>query len=292
MDIRHVQYFLKVAETGNFTAAADALYISQSSLSKQIQALERELDVTLFDRSRRRIALTPAGELFRRHAHNLQAAYLSTLADLAEFRSGPSFSVVSIPVIAPYGIPARLSGFRAAYPHLDFTLEEQEAAQILAALDGGRHEVAFVRQPFVDAARYSWAQVAADRLAVAVSRSHPLAGRASVALQELAREPLIVPGKGSLVHDLAVDACRAAGFEPRIVYTSLRAASILGLAATGNGVALMMERILGFTAHPDVVALPLAEPVEANVVLAWRADRRLSPAARAFVEFMAAERSK
>ena len=289
MDIRQVQYFLKIAATGNFTVAAEDLYISQSSLSKQIIALEKELDVRLFDRSRRKIALTEAGKVFRKHANQLNTEYLTTLADLSDYRSSPSFSIVSIPVIAPYGIPGYLAHFRRAYPHLAFTLEEQEASLILPALDELRYDLAFLRDIYVDAERYSWVQIAHDQLLVAVSTTHRLAHRRSVALDELAGESFIMPAKGTLVHELAVDACHRAGFQPRITYTSLRAASILGMVATNSGIALMMQQILRYSSHPDVVAIPLDASIDGNVVLAWLKHKKLSTPARAFVDFVGRE---
>ena len=102
MNIRQMQSFLKVAETGSFTAAAEELFLSQSSLSKQVIALESELGVLLIDRSRRKIALTAAGEIFRKHAQTLNADYLVMLADRANtkrphrFPSSPSPSSPSM----------------------------------------------------------------------------------------------------------------------------------------------------------------------------------------------------
>lgn len=100
-------------------------------------------------------------------------------------------------------------------------------------------------------------------------------------------ENLITVGKASLLQELAVNACRQAGFEPRIFYASYRAESILGLAASNSGVALMMEKIFDYSKHVDVVGIPLDETIHSNVVLAWPKNSRLSKAARTFVDFVA-----
>ena len=116
MDIAQVQYVLAVAAAGSFSAAAEELYISQSSLSKQVIALERELGVALFDRSKRQIALTPAGAAFLAHARAIDAAYRALLADLGRFKTAPSLRIVAIPVIAQYGITAYIAQFTAHIP--------------------------------------------------------------------------------------------------------------------------------------------------------------------------------
>lgn len=101
MEIKQVQYFLAIVETGSFSAAADNLYISQSSLSKQIIALEKSLDVQLFDRSKRKVSLTEAGIVFEKHAHTFNELYKSMLVDVGEFRkTSPEISIAAIPVIA------------------------------------------------------------------------------------------------------------------------------------------------------------------------------------------------
>jgi DNA-binding transcriptional LysR family regulator len=286
MKLAQVQYVLAVAEAGSFTEAAAELYISQSSLSKQIIALERELGLVLFDRSRRRVELTPAGETFLRHARALNSTYLAMMAELSAHKTSPAVSILAIPVIAQYGIPAYLAEFRRAHPQLDIVLEEREAVEILPALDEHGYDLAIVRDNYLDAERYASLVIARDRLLVAVSTGHRLADRSSIALQELADENLITVGRASLLQELTVNACRRAGFEPRISYVSLRAESILGLVASNSGIALMMERIFDHSKHLGVVGVPLDEAVTSNVVLAWLKDGRLSGAAGAFVEFM------
>jgi LysR family transcriptional regulator, transcription activator of glutamate synthase operon len=286
MEIRQVQYVLAVAATGSFSAGAEEMYISQSSLSKQIMALEQELNCELFDRSRRRIALTPAGEAFLRHARQIDITYRAMLDDLGEHKAAPTLAIVAIPVIAQYGITAYVSGFRSTHPSIDLTLEEREASSILPALNGHQFDLAFVRDNYLDREQYQLQRIAGDRLRVVVSNRHRYAARASVALADLAGENHIMFDKGTVVHELAVDACHTAGFEPRIFYASLRVESILGLVASNSGVALMMEKVVAYHKHPDVVAIPLNEVIESNIVLAAPRGRKLSWSARAFWLFV------
>ena len=126
MEIEQVQYFVAIARLGSFSAAAEELYISQSSLSKQISALERELGLQLIDRSKRKIGLTEAGETFLKHALQLTAQYQAMLAELADHRTNPTVSIVAIPVIAQYGITAYLAQLKSAYPQIQIKLEERK----------------------------------------------------------------------------------------------------------------------------------------------------------------------
>jgi LysR family transcriptional regulator, transcription activator of glutamate synthase operon len=286
MEIKQVQYFLAVVTTGSFSAAADELYITQSSISKQIIALEKELGFPLFDRSKRKISLTPAGETFLKHARDLNADYQTLLADLGRYKTAPNFSIIAIPVIAQYGITTHLAQFKSAHPKLNFTLDEREASAILPALNNHQYDLAFLRDYTLDGEIYAFLKIARDQLQVLVSKNHRLAGRKSVALAELADENFIMFDKGTLVHELTMDACRQAGFEPRIFYASLRVESILGLVVSNSGIALMMEKIFAYHQPRDVVAIPLQENIESNLVLAWLKNKPLPQPARVFVEFM------
>ncbi len=286
MELKLVNYFLTVAEFGSFSAAADHLYISQSSLSKQIMALEKELGVTLFDRSKRSIALTEAGKTFRKHAYQINEEYKVMLTNLKEYKRAPSLSIVAIPVIAQYGITSYVAQFQSAYPNIQLVMEEREASTILPALSAHQFDLAFIRNNYLDKKQYELLEVNSDKFVVALSTKHRLAARISISLPELANENFIMFDKGTIVHELAVDACRKAGFEPRNFYASLRVESILGLVASQSGAALIMEKIFQYHKHPDVIAIPLVETIESKIVLAYPKDKKLSAQANNFWEFI------
>lgn len=286
MELKLVNYFLTVAEFGSFSVAADHLYISQSSLSKQIIALEKELGVTLFDRSKRSIALTEAGKTFRKHAYQINEEYKVMLTNLKEYRHAPSLSIVAIPVIAQYGITSYIAQFQSTYPNIQLVMEEREASTILPALSAHQFDLAFIRNNYLDAKQYELLEVDSDKFVVALSAKHHLAARTSISLSELTNENFIMFDKGTIVHELAVDACRKAGFEPRNFYASLRVESILGLVASQSGVALIMEKIFQYHKHPDVIAIPLVETIESKIVLAYPKDKKLSAQANNFWEFI------
>jgi len=193
---------------------------------------------------------------------------------------------VAIPVIAQYGITSYIAQFQSAYPNIQLMLEEREAAVILSALNNHQFDLAFIRDNYLEVEQYQLLEVDRDKFMVTLSVRHPLASRTSISLSELANENFIMFDKGTVVHELAVDACRKVGFDPRIFYASLRVESILGLVASQSGVALIMEKIFQYHKHPDVIAIPLTELIESKIVLAYPKDKKLSIPARNFWEFI------
>jgi LysR family transcriptional regulator, transcription activator of glutamate synthase operon len=286
VEFRQVKYFLQVVESGSFSAAAEELYTSQSSLSKQIMALEKELGFELFDRSKRKIALTAAGKVFLPYARQLNTTYQSMLAGVVPYKRAPSLSLIAIPVIAQYGIPAHIAHFKRVFPEIQLALEEREASEILPMLNRRQFDLAFVRDNFLDKNQYECIEVARDQFQVVLSHQHRLANSKWIALAELADENFVMFDKGTMIHELAVEACRSAGFEPRIFYASLRVESVLGMVASNSGVALMMQKVFEYRGHPNVVAVPLRESIPSNLVLAWPKEAVQSKSLTCFVDFM------
>ncbi|MBN1451518.1 MAG: LysR family transcriptional regulator [Anaerolineales bacterium] len=288
MEIRQIQYFLSVVETGSFSAAADEHYISQSSLSKVIIALEKELGIPIFDRSKRKVFLTEAGEAFLGHARKLNAAYKAMIVELDGYKSNmDSFSIAAIPVLTQYGITTSIAQFRDLYPHIRFSLEEIDGLNILPALAEHRFDLAFTRHNNLNHDQYESLEICKDKLLVVVSRKNRHANRSSISLKELSSDNFIVFDRVTDMHKLIMDECGKAGFEPTIFYSSHRKVSVFGLVGTNIGLALMPVKIYEYHQHPDVVAIPLDEHIECNIVLAYLKNRKLPQAASLFIQYMA-----
>ena len=287
MEIRQIQYFLSIVNTGSFSAAADEHYISQSSLSKMIIALEKELGALLFDRSKRKVSLTEAGEAFLRHARKLDADYKSMLVEMDGYRSSAdSFSIAAIPVLAQYGIATSISQFRDLYPHIRFSLEEIDGFNILPALTDLRFDLAFARHNYLDRDLFEGLEICRDKLLLVISRNNRYANRSSISLKELANDNFILFDKVTDLHKLIMDECGKAGFDPTIFYSSHRKVSVFGLVGTNIGLALMPAKIYEYHRHPDVLAIPLDEYIECNIVLVHLKNRQLPKAAGMFLDFM------
>lgn len=284
MDVRQMRYFIAIMETGSFTTAAETLYISQSSLSKSIMALEKELGVQLFDRSKRQVVPTQAGAVVLEQARVMVKAYQTMVSDLEGFRAAsPQLTIAAIPVIAQYGISALVAQFKRLHPDIRLTLEEHLVSAILPGLESHKYDLAFIRDNYIDKCQYTCVEIAKDRLVAVVSDRSAYAGRESISLAELAGESFIMYDKGMGIYRLSLEACLKAGFEPQIFYASQRIDNIISLVASGMGVALLMEKVFVYHAHAGVTAVPLNELIESNIVLACPKDARLSAPARTFV---------
>jgi LysR family transcriptional activator of glutamate synthase operon len=287
MEIRQIQYFLSIVDTGSFSAAADEHYISQSSLSKMIIALEKELSTSLFDRSKRKVSLTEAGEAFLRHARELSSNYKTMLVEMDGYKSAAdSFSIAAIPVLPQYGIATSISQFRDKYPHIRFSLMEIDGLNIIPALTERRFDLAFTRHNYVDPDQFSSMEIYKDKLLLVVSKNNQHANRSSISLKELTNDNFIVFDAVTELHKLIIDECGKAGFEPTIFYSSHRKVSVIGLVTTNIGIALMPVKIYEYYRHPDVRAIPLEEDIQCNIVLAYLQNRPLPKAAMMFVDFM------
>ena len=288
MEIRQVQYFLAIVDTGSFSAAAEDQFISQSSLSKMIIALEKELAVPLFDRSKRKVSLTDGGQAFLGHARKIYAAYQATLVELDGYRSAAdTFSIAAIPVLSQYGIATSISQFRDLHPDIHFSLEEIDGLNILPALTEHRFDLAFTRHNYLDHDQFASLEICKDKLLVVVSKNNHHANRSSISLKELANDNFIVFDKVTGMHKLVMDECGKAGFEPTVFFSSHRKVSVFGLVGTNIGLALMPTQVYEYHRPPEVTAIPLVEHIECNIVLASLKNRPLPRTASLFIDFMA-----
>jgi DNA-binding transcriptional LysR family regulator len=279
MELRHMRYFVAVAETRHFTRAAQALGIGQPPLSQQIQALERELGAALFARRPRAVALTPAGEALYEDARRILRDVERAAERVRRVARGEAGRLrLGMINSAPFHplIPRVIREFRRAYPQVALSLDEGPTPQLAAAVRDGELDVAFVR-PLLGAEPGVASEVVADEdMVVALPSGHPLARRATVPLLALSIEPFVLFPRsiGAGLHDSIVSACRSAGFSPRIVQETSQVTSIVNLVAAGLGVSIVpasMQQV-----HSDGVT--------------YRAIRRPAPKARLALIFRDADR--
>ncbi len=245
MELRHLRYFVAVAEELNFTRAAARLHIGQPPLSMQIRDLEGEMGVRLFERTQRRVALTPAGQCLLEHAYRIlggvreavEAAQRAARGELGELRVGFTSSLPFTDLL-----PDALHAYRRRFPAVRLQLSEMFTPEQFGALARGELDVGFVRlqggrAPDGIALR----EIARNPLRLVVNASHRLAGAAAVSFAELRDEDFIgFPADvGTDLPAVLRGLCRQAGFEPRIVQTAREATTQIGLVGAGLGVAVL-----------------------------------------------------
>lgn len=265
MELRHLRYFVAVAEELHFTRAAKRLHMEQPPLSQQIRALESELGVSLLRRSKRHVALTAAGERFlvdaRRILHETQQATedakRAARGELGELRIAFSSSLPFTSLL-----PQVLRRYRQAHPRVTLNLREMFTIDQLEALQRGQIDIGLVRfrgtEPTSD---LDLRQISQDPLRLVVNAADPLAKRESVALAELKSYDFIAypPGTGTSLTLLVRQLCLAAGFEPMMVAQEAREPMAqIGFVAAGLGVAILPAPF-ECVALPGVRYVPLSD---------------------------------
>jgi DNA-binding transcriptional LysR family regulator len=243
MELRHLRYFIAVAEEGHITRAAERLGMQQPPLSQQIKALERELDVQLFRRKPRGVELTDAGRAYLENAR----AILDQLGHAAETtrrtaRGEQGRICIGITPTSPFHpfAPRVIRAFRDAFPQVSLRLEERLGSELIEQLRNEQIDAAFIRTPLVDPEGLVVTRLLEEPLLVALPSNHALVGQRTLSLRSLARETFIVYGPaGRGFYDLTIVACNAAGFSPRIGQEAPRVTSLLALVATGVGITLV-----------------------------------------------------
>jgi len=298
MDLTHVRHFVQLGQTLHFGKAALDLGIAQPQLSRSIQKLEHALGVTLFTRTTRQIALTPAGAVFLEEARKLvaQADTATRLAQRAQ-QAGTARLRVGFAAPALAVLPSALRAFRRDWPEVEVAIEQGSSEAQIAGLLAGSLDLALLS----GAAAARATGVAArslmqSRFLALLPADWPLAKKRSVRLAELATLPFVMApaDRAPEVHSAVLLACRDAGFAPRIVQESPQAYAIEALVASGVGLTLQPE--LWSVLRLDGVAyLPvkdLPDYLHWELAVAWRQDGAAVRAREAFVAavLQAAER--
>lgn len=285
MELRHLRYFVAVAEELHFGRAAARLNLSQPPLSRQIRDLEAELGVTLFVRDRRGVTLTREGAALLGEARRAlaQAEHVARVAD--RVRRGVAGSLrIGYVHSALYGaVPPMLRAFRARAPDVEVSVRELVTSELVEELHLDRLDLAFVRPPVEDDA-LALRVLGEEPLVAAVPSGHPLADRARIRIADLAGEPFVLfpQPTGPGFWDVIAGACRAAGFTPRVAQEGDQIHVIVGLVGAGFGVTLVPEPVRNLRL-PGVRYLRLDDPVPAlPLAVLWHRDRRF-PALDSFL---------
>lgn len=295
MELRHLRYFIAVAEELHFGRAALQLGISQPPLSQQIQALEEELDVRLFERTNRRVALSEAGRLFLPEARAVLAQLDKAVGVARRARRGELGELkVGFTSSAPFTstIPRALRAFRQACPQVHLDLRELSSREVAEAVGEGLLQVGMIRPLDPLPAGLEALELFAEPLVAVLPADHPQAAGQdrAIGLAELAAEPFVFFPRsfGTGLYDQVLGLARSAGFSPRIVQEASEAMTLIGLVATGLGVTILPASFSRMRID-GVVCRTLRDPAASTAV--WLVRRRgdASPLVRRFAELLEAE---
>lgn len=276
ISVRQLHYFLALVQAGSFSRAAEAIGVTQSTLSAAIQALEAELGATLIDRTGRRMQMLPAGEDFLARARDI-VALIEELPEHARQAERPLTTRLRmgvIPSIAPFLLPKVLPATAKAFPELQLTVREGLTRSLLESLRSGTLDVALVAHPY-DLDEFEIAEIGRDPFLLAVRRDHALANRNSVEASDIDDQPFLLLETG---HCLREHVMAAIGSKPAQMSGDVHATSIMTLVQLvqfGMGVTLLPQLAIkaGVTRGTDLSVVPYEGKYNfRSLVLAWRTN--------------------
>ncbi|MGE8496980.1 MAG: LysR family transcriptional regulator [Pseudomonas sp.] len=294
MELRHLRYFVAVAEELHFGRAAELLGISQPPLSQQIQALEQELGVRLFERSNRHVALTDAGRIFLEEtrqtlsqvSRSVDVVRRAEQGEIGELQIGFTASAPFVSII-----PRAVFAFRQAFPAVHLNLQEMTSSEVSQALMERKLQIGMIR-PLELPAELDAVELLSEPLMALMHAGHPLAGDEDrgLALAELADEPFVFFPRsyGTGLYGQLFSLARQAGFSPRVTQEAHEALTIIGLVAAGLGVSVLPSSFRRVRIDGVVFRTLLDADATTAVWLVKRRQER-SPLAQAFIDLLTRE---
>lgn len=286
MELRHLIYFEAVVRHQNVTRAAAEMLVAQPAITKQLHDLENELGGgPLFEKVGRNLRLTETGKGLLTHTRTILAQVAALRAEMrerGELRHG-QVTIGAPPTVGERLLPKLLETFHRRYPALELCMHEANSRTLLELMYAGEVDLAVITLPGREH-NLRMTPLFKEPLVLVVSLEHPLASRSSVTFAELETEPFLLYSPGS-VRETTLNACREAGFVPRIVLNGGAVEMLLRLAEAGLGVAIMPRSAL--VGNERLAVLDLTEPsLWRTMALASREDRALTPAALALRIFL------
>jgi len=292
LDVRRMRVLREVAQRGSFSAAADALAYTQSAVSQQIAALEREAGTRLVERNARGVRLTDAGRALVEHADAILARLADAEAELEAIAGlrGGRLRLAAFPSAGATIMPEAIARFRARHPAVELTLEPADPEPALVKLRSGDADLVLditgsFRPPREDGIER--VHLLDDPMYVALPQGHPLAHKRNLKLEELADESWILGTTGSCPDaSIFLHSCQLAGFDPHVAFNSDDYFAIQGFVAAGVGASFIPDLAL-ITVRDDIVVRSLGRETPVREVFAMTAaDAHRTPATNAMLEIL------
>ncbi|SLN14676.1 Hca operon transcriptional activator [Roseovarius gaetbuli] len=286
--LRHIRYFMAVAEELHFRRAAERLGIAQPALSRAVRDLEDQLGVRLFDRTNRSVQITQAGTTFLEGCRGVINAVENTVENTRRVHDGQIGRLrIGYTDMAIAGLlPRRLKDFQAQQPGLVLQPHHDVTTAQLHKLDAGELDVGFVTGP-ISRLGYDQCLIQSERFVCVLYEHHPLANRSSIRLEELAHEDFVhgTSKDWEHFHAYLIPLCRRSGFVPRVVQEAFNSAGILGLVACGMGVTILTESVRG-SVGAGLIVVPLEDVSEQlQTVAIWKSETP-DRATTLFIDFL------
>jgi len=293
MELRHLHYFVVLAHRLHFTQAAEELLIAQPALSQQIQVLERELGVLLFERTSRHMRLTPAGEALLPRAEHLLAEFASLHAEMQSFSDlkRGRLQLGLLQSLGTYWLSGFLARFHTHYPEIEIALHEEVTETMMEQLEKGTLDLAWMHRidtifPTTSLSKHvETLPILTEPLVFAAAPHHRLVQQQPVMLSDVFAEEVVLFKPGSGLRQTLLHIAQQAGIVPHVIFESSDISSIRALVSEGIGISVFPQSVIaapGRTIVPLKCALPLPQR---TILLAWDRRRTSLPTIQAFLAF-------
>lgn len=289
MELRQINYFIKVAEMEHVSDAAAELHVAQSAVSRQIANLEEELGVKLFFREGRNIRLTPVGRIFLERAQLAVLEIDKAKQEVYEFLNPETGTIrLGFPnSLAAKTLPSVISAFRKEHPQIGFQLRQGTVSELTSAVIQGHIDLAFVSPVPAKQTDVKGHIFFTEKIMALLPDQHTLAGELHLRLSQLKHDPFVLFRQGYVLRDLVMGACQQVGFNPRIAFEGEDVDTIKGLVSAGLGVSLLPEIALHERPDRDTVVIEIIEPnVKRTVGIIIPQNRELAPSEKVFFQFL------
>ena len=289
MNLNQLKYFLAIVKTGSFSNAADDMYISQSSMSKQIKALETELGVDLFKREHSKVYLTEIGAEFAKYAEMTIKQHNDMLLYLDEFATKKSNTIRfgSIPVVSSYGISAQIAQFTTNYkPDVNVVvidMHETNQQEVMKELFDGAIDIALIRTDYLDEVDvFDCIPYKKDIFVLVCNQNHPLSTKEAVSLIDLIKYPLSLLDTSSVIYTIVMKAFERHGIEKKTKCLTTRHKILMEILQTAPNISLLPLSLVDLTLFPHLCTVPLVEELTSDVALIKLKKRRLNKITKDF----------
>lgn len=285
LESKPLRHFLTVAQFGNFTQAAKALYIAQPALSISIKKLEQTLDLVLFRRGDKSVTLTEEGKVLLEHAKRIAQQFDDAELAMNELKGLEKGEVrLGAPsMMGSYFFPQVVMAFKSQYPNLKLTLIDAGTASIREMLLNGELDIGVINHENVPDDLETDHLLSSEMLAV-VGKEHPLASQSSITFEEFFEQELIMFKSGYFHRDFIDAICKKYDLDMTIAFETNLLPMILSIVKREFAITALLSLVTEY--EDDVIGVPFKDPVKLNLSLAWRKEGYLSKADRTFIDFV------
>lgn len=287
MNTSYVHEFITLAEIKNYLESADVLFLSQSTLSRHIQNLEKDLGVPLFIRTTRKVILSDYGEAFLPYAKKIVQMEQEGIQTIQKRKgSKDTLTIGSVPIMTQYNISGILAQFQQKHPNISMVIIENGLEALKDSLKLGECDFIFAQEKKKKHDEFIHVPYVSDRLVLMLPKEHPLANRPSVSIEQLKSESFLMLPENTLVNHLFMGLCSSAKFVPRISITVRTGDSAVDLVSKGMGITTLMKQTALYLCKENTAIVEIEPYTQSYINILYPKNTILSDAATCFLRYM------